>query len=184
MQPLLRKVHKKEKRRHRGAACNRACKPGSVNAPKRKPQSSIFTGRLRSVQRKILLPPMGCRRATVCRMAAPICGVASDRVYICTQLPAMPVSSYLAFPSLPLARRFISVALSLGSPPADVIRYPALRSPDFPHDTTFRHDTARLRRPLACFIIAQTLAFVKLFFSTVSFAGSAVRGKARQPRRP
>ena len=28
-------------------------------------------------------------------------GVASDRVYICTQLPVVPVSSYLAFPSLP-----------------------------------------------------------------------------------
>jgi len=29
------------------------------------------------------------------------CGVAPDRVYICTQLPAMPVSFYLAFPSVP-----------------------------------------------------------------------------------
>ena len=28
-------------------------------------------------------------------------GVAPDRVYICTQLPAMPVSFYLAFPSVP-----------------------------------------------------------------------------------
>ena len=32
--------------------------------------------------------------------ASPTCGVASDRVYICTQLPVVPVSSYLAFPSL------------------------------------------------------------------------------------
>ena len=53
-------------------------------------------------------------------------GVASDRVYICTQLPVVPVSSYLAFPSLPLSWRSISVALSLRSPSADVIRYPAL----------------------------------------------------------
>ncbi len=29
--------------------------------------------------------------------------------------------------------RFISVALALESPPPDVIRHPALRSPDFPH---------------------------------------------------
>ena len=29
--------------------------------------------------------------------------------------------------------RYISVALSLESPPPDVIRHPALRSPDFPH---------------------------------------------------
>jgi len=30
-------------------------------------------------------------------------GVAPDRVYICTQLPAVPVSFYLAFPSVPAA---------------------------------------------------------------------------------
>ena len=54
-------------------------------------------------------------------------GVASDRVYICKYVTALPVSSYLAFPSLPsIARRFISVALSRRSPSADVIRYPAL----------------------------------------------------------
>ena len=80
------------------------------------------------------------------RLAASPCGVASDRVYICTQLPAVPVSSYLAFPSLPLARRSISVALSRRSPSADVIRYPALRSPDFPHADTFRQHSARSYR--------------------------------------
>ena len=54
-------------------------------------------------------------------------GVASDRVYTCTQSPAVPVSSYLAFSSLPRrARRLFSVALSRESPPADVIRYPVL----------------------------------------------------------
>jgi len=52
------------------------------------------------------------------------------------------VSSYLAFPPLPQPkpRRYISVALFLESPPADVIRYPALRSPDFPHRRAFRRD--------------------------------------------
>ena len=44
--------------------------------------------------------------------------------------------------------RFISVALSRESPPADVIRYPALRSPDFPHIGTFRHSDTRQSRPL------------------------------------
>ena len=34
-------------------------------------------------------------------------------------------------------RRLFSVALSLGSPPPDVIRHPALRSPDFPHTYPF-----------------------------------------------
>jgi len=40
--------------------------------------------------------------------------------------------------------RFISVALALKSPSADVICYPALWSSDFPHSTGFRHNTARL----------------------------------------
>ncbi len=40
------------------------------------------------------------------------------------QVALQPVSSYLAFPSLPQMRRFISVALSLESPPPDVIRRP------------------------------------------------------------
>ena len=43
----------------------------------------------------------------------------------------LPVSSYLAFSPLPYWRLF-SVALSLESPPPDVIRHPALWSPDFP----------------------------------------------------
>ena len=58
------------------------------------------------------------------------------------------VVSYSAFPPLPdcyklhwlnysmqfiTVRRFISVALALESPPPDVIRHPALWSPDFPH---------------------------------------------------
>ena len=49
----------------------------------------------------------------------------------------MPVSSYLAFPPLPNTRRYFSVALSLGSPPAVVNRYSALRSPDFPRIQLF-----------------------------------------------
>ena len=43
------------------------------------------------------------------------------------------VVSYTTFPPLPHKRRFISVALALESPPPDVIRHPALRSPDFPN---------------------------------------------------
>ena len=53
-------------------------------------------------------------------------GVASDRVYSGPMLPWELVSSYLAFPSLPLARRFLSVALSRRLPVADVISYPVL----------------------------------------------------------
>ena len=43
------------------------------------------------------------------------------------------VVSYTAFPPLPVKQAVISVALSLESPPPDVIWHPALRSPDFPH---------------------------------------------------
>ena len=56
-------------------------------------------------------------------------GVASDRVYMAFCVTVESVSSYLAFPSLPLARRSISVALSLRSPSADVIRYPSPMKP-------------------------------------------------------
>ena len=86
-----------------------------------------------------------CYHKTLCRLrrteqilhcCVPYC-VASDRVYRSPMLPQDPVSSYLAFPSLAVNkkfhRRYISVALSRESPPADVIRYPALRSTDFPH---------------------------------------------------
>ena len=48
------------------------------------------------------------------------------------------VVSYTAFPPLPQqVRRFISVALVWESPPPDVIRHPALRSPDFPRLNPF-----------------------------------------------
>ena len=45
----------------------------------------------------------------------------------------LPVSSYLAFPPLLISERYISVALSLESPPQGVTLHPALRSSDFPH---------------------------------------------------
>ena len=51
--------------------------------------------------------------------------------------PPDPVSSYLTLSPLPAfakapAGGLLSVALSLGSPPLDVIQHHALRSPDFP----------------------------------------------------
>ena len=50
-------------------------------------------------------------------------GLASGGVYRALTVTSQAVSSYLAFPSLPLSRRFLSVALSLGSPPAAVSSY-------------------------------------------------------------
>ena len=59
--------------------------------------------------------------------------LAPDGVYTARSVTGAPVSSYLPFPSLQIALRSVSVALSLESPPPDVIRRPALRCPDFPH---------------------------------------------------
>ena len=48
------------------------------------------------------------------------------------------VSSYLAFPPLPASRRYLSVALSLGSPPAAVSRYSCPVELGLSSDTRFR----------------------------------------------
>ncbi len=73
------------------------------------------------------------------------------------------VVSYTAFPPLPQQmRRFISVALVWELPPPDVIRHPALRSPDFPRYffilgnhavmAAYNHNTHRLSLiPFSCF---------------------------------
>jgi len=55
-------------------------------------------------------------------------------------------------------RRYISVALSLESPPPDVIRHPALRSPDFPHLTPFGICQLRLHT-----LLVQRLNFITKF---------------------
>ena len=110
----------------KAAACRlrsfseRACKPGSVRA-----------GRVTAIYLRRALPRVfGLRSArATCGYAGPAprlpsgspanrerrfvgngrrdsaCGVAPDRVYICTQSPAVPVSFYLAFPSVPSGGR-------------------------------------------------------------------------------
>ena len=93
------------------------------------------------------VPPMrGMAAIAIMRQGISRNGVASDRVYICWTVTSQPVSSYLAFPSLPAyyagglfllhfpgshLRRTLSVILSLWSP-------------DFPHNNTFRHLITRL----------------------------------------
>ena len=72
----------------------------------------------------------GTQRATVLFLS----GLAPDGVYTAFPVTREAVSSYLAFSPLPaIGGRLFSVALSWESPPPDVIRHPALRSPDFPH---------------------------------------------------
>ena len=107
-------------------SCNRACKPGSVPAVAGRDHLSLpcVTAWLGGDPPAAIGTPAGRRGTKV-----PPKGVASDRVYMASHVTAGSVSSYLAFPSLPLARRFISVALSLRSPSADVIRYPSPTKP-------------------------------------------------------
>ena len=82
----------------------------------------------------------------MCRANNPSVDVAVNRVYMAGNVSTPSVSSYLAFPPLPAKynRRYISVALSLGSPPAAVSRYPALCCSDFPHAVTCAQLPARL----------------------------------------
>ena len=76
------------------------------------------------------------------------------------------VVSYTAFPPLPQqVRRFISVALVWESPPPDVIRHPALRSPDFPRLNPFVCSAAITWPGCASAILARFFALVKKFHS-------------------
>ena len=64
-----------------------------------------------------------------------------------------------------LYRRFISVALALESPPPDVIRHPALRSPDFPRLNPFVCSAAITWPGCANAILARFFSLVKKFHS-------------------
>ena len=61
--------------------------------------------------------------------------------------------------------RFISVALAWESPPPDVIRHPALRSPDFPRLNPFVCSAAITWPGCASAILARFFALVKKFHS-------------------
>ena len=76
------------------------------------------------------------------------------------------VVSYTAFPPLPWKPwRFISVALVWESPPPDVIRHPALRSPDFPRLNPFVCPAAITWPAHACAILTSLFLNVKHKFS-------------------
>ncbi len=78
-------------------------------------------------------PPFNGARRADALFSAPI-GVASGKVYMAARSPAPRWA--LASPFHPYSQRlrYISVALALRSPSADVISYPALWCSDFPHD--------------------------------------------------
>ena len=73
-----------------------------------------------------LQPPPGTRRARIVPIwALLLVGFTEPR-----KLPSALVRSYRTFPPLPAqGRRFLSVALSLGSPPAAVSSYRSLEEP-------------------------------------------------------
>ena len=100
----------------------RGRKPSSVVG-----RSSIYSPR----RREALAISLEARRAAVSLLIGSCIGWGLQRNRVATAR----VSSYLAFPALPGQKpgRYISVALSLESPPPAVSRHPALRSPDFPH---------------------------------------------------
>ena len=64
-------------------------------------------------------------------------GLARMRFTYALPVTSQAVSSYLAISPLPRMWRYISVALAWGLPLPDVIRHPALWSPDFPHRFPF-----------------------------------------------
>ena len=94
-------------------------------------------------------------------------GLASNGVYRAFSVTSKAVVSYTAFPPLPVAWRFISVALVWESPPPDVIRHPALRSPDFPRLNPFVCSAAITWPGCASAILARFFALVKKFHSTI-----------------
>ena len=102
-----------------------ACKPGSVHFCRDHLSLRRVTASLEGLWPSAAIPfPTGRRRLRARK------GVASDRVYRGAVLPWHPVSFYLAVPPLPVCdRRYISVALVLKSPSADVIRYPCPAKP-------------------------------------------------------
>jgi len=124
--------------------CKRAYKPGSVQSQLRFTSEltkftptlpSIWDMRCRMPHATILELTPGKRQGI---LPCVLSGVAPDRVYMNDRSPGRRRALFSAFP--PLHRpsqarpmRYISVALVLRFPSAGVTRYPALRSPDFPH---------------------------------------------------
>ena len=112
---------------------NFACKPGSVENGH---LSLLYvTVKLKGIR---LLPP-----ADMCRANDPHTVLLRIRftANLCYHRSGWALTS--PFHPCFQRKRSISVALSRESPPADVISYPALWSPDFPHDNTFRQHIAR-----------------------------------------
>ena len=92
------------------------------------------------------------------------------------------VSSYLAFPSLPLSRRFLSVALSLGSPPAAVSSYSVSVKPGLSSGSPCRLSRRRMFHSFSQEVYHIPGALARKIISTVS-APTAAAAKSAVPSR-
>ena len=93
------------------------------------------------------------------------CGLASDGVYMCP-LCCQKGGSLLHCPSTltpGIPGRYISVALSLESPPPDVIRHPCPVKPGLSSPGTFRSASRDHLSYLQATILPQNAAFVNYF---------------------
>lgn len=92
--------------------------------------------------------------------------LASSGVYIAFTVTSKAVSFYLTFPPLPISnRRFISVALSLESPPPAVNWHSALWSPDFPH---FCYKSATIQLTLIYYMLNTIFLSIIIFHYKMS----------------
>ncbi len=130
----------------RGCRCEWACKPSSV----------VNSHLSRSCVATRLKPPVEAHRANVSLLSA------LHRIGFTWPHSLLRAGELLPrLSTLTVKRRYISVALSLGSPPAAVSRYPALRCSDFPHARSARDCSAHLRRNSTTFF-RQNQPFIPL----------------------
>ena len=87
-------------------------------------------------------------------------GVAPDRVYSTPMFPWSGWSLTPPFHPYLQCRRYLSVALVLGSPPAGVTRYPCPAKPGLSSPAAFRPAAAAVQ-PGCGVIVAQSREFVK-----------------------
>ena len=118
----------------------------------------------------------------MCRANNPSVDVAADRVYMAGNVSTPSVSSYLAFPSLPLSRRFLSVALSLGSPPAAVSSYSVSVKPGLSSGSPCRLSRRRMFHSFSQEVYHIPGALARKIISTVS-APTAAAAKSAVPSR-
>ena len=158
----LPRGYKRQPRRNRWVSAvlfaTRVCKPGSVLA-------AIYLD-------PGLLPGSSHLLGTAGPASCPTHGVAPDRVYSTPMSPwggcalTAPFHPYLAgASSISFAapqRRYLSVALVLGSPPAGVTRYPCPAEPGLSSRGAFRPPPAAAR-PGRGSIVADYGAIVKVF---------------------